>query len=297
MTHPAQFRFPRRQATELLSKPNRNPRLAVARTPPRLGGETLKQRSHRTPNSTAHPPPVAGDARILGLARLRHFRLRTYLTVFALAAVGLFTMSDSASAALFGHNHLTYGQCCSGVRLDGTRANISVSSISPDASHCIAFQSIVTSLDSARQLQTAVAKCGPNANIGGTCSLSNNFVKLVERIPAVGSPVCYPHGAAALNSGALLTVDNPSGDGIWYTFINGTRYEGQSGYTNQIHISEGGEYTGSSCASWSTGSSYVAWQRYNFPSNAWTTVQSSGKNNDGCWFVGLVNNGNFLVSR
>jgi hypothetical protein len=222
---------------------------------------------------------------------------RRRFAVLVLVAMAALVVTGSALATIFGYNYLQYGSCCGGARLDGTRAYVSVSSITPDASNCIAFQSIVTSLDSNRQLQAALLRCGTNANVDGTCSLTNNFVKIVERIPATGSPVCYPHGAATLGSSYLLTVDSSAGNGTWTAYISGTPYESQSGYTTSVRIPESGEYTGFSCSGWSGSASFNTWQRYNFPNNVWTTVQSSNQRNDGCWSLGTVSNGNFSVTH
>jgi hypothetical protein len=202
-----------------------------------------------------------------------------------------------ASASIWGANRLFYGQCCSNQTLDGTRANVSVSSFAPDQYNCIGFHSVVTSDDSNRQLLVGIAKCGVNSGgADGTCGANGSIVKMVERIPAMGSPVCYQHGAGSLNAGDLFTVDNNANDGIWHTFINGTPYEAQSGYTHTLHISEWGEYTGSTCG-FSATATFTNWRRYNYPNNVWTTVQSSNQQNTGCWTLGAVTNGSFTVGH
>jgi hypothetical protein len=212
-------------------------------------------------------------------------------------ALGALMLTGAAFATEFGANSLTFGSCCGGATLDGSRADVTVSRITPDSTQCIAFSSVITSNDSNRQLQAAKARCGVNANIDGTCSLSNNFVKLVERIPAVGSPVCFPHGAASLNTSDRLTVWNSAGNGTYFAYIDGVQYEGQSGYDNINGIEEFAEYTGTVCnTSWTGQANFVTWQRYYVAAGAWTTVQSSNQLAQ-CWSVGLVSNGNFSVGH
>lgn len=219
------------------------------------------------------------------------------LTIALVATVAALTFTGAALATLFGANALRQGSCCSGQALNGTRAYISASSNSPDASNCTAFASAVTSFDSNRQLQAGIVRCGSSANVDGTCSLSNNLVKYVERIPATGSPVCYPHGAASLNTSYLLTVDDSANSGTWQAYIDGVLQEGQSGYTSSVGIEEWGEYTGTGCSGWSAAASISTWQRYNYSLNSWITVQSASLRNDGCWSVGSVSSGNFSVSH
>jgi hypothetical protein len=176
---------------------------------------------------------------------------------------------------------------------------VSVSAINPDQYNCIGFASVVSeSVPSGPQIQAAKGRCGIHATIDNTCSQTNNFVFFVERTPAGGgNPVCYPHGAATLGNSDLLTVDSSAGNGVWYTYINGTLREGQSGYTSNVHIDEWGEYTGVTCPGWSATATFSGWQRYNYPNNAWTTVQSSSTGNGGCWSIGTVSNGNFSVGH
>ncbi|HET8821511.1 MAG TPA: hypothetical protein VFM57_08180 [Thermoleophilaceae bacterium] len=139
----------------------------------------------------------------------------------------------------------------------GTRATVAVNSISP-STNCIASASYVTSTDSNRQLQIGQLLCAAGYGVDMTCSLNNNFILYVERIPATGSPVCYPHGSAS--GSYLLTVDDSAGNGTYYTYASGTQYEGQSGYDNNKFFSEGSEYTGSSCSGWSANTSFSGWQ-------------------------------------
>jgi hypothetical protein len=229
-------------------------------------------------------------------------------TVAAVVLIGLIasslalgaTNASATNVAIWGDNHLIYGSCCGGATLDGTRAYISVSSISPASSSCVLFDSVVSSADSNRQLEAGLAKCGTNANLDGTCSLTNNLVKYVERIPAVGSPVCYPHGAGGLNNSDLVTVDSASGNGTYNAYIDGNLYEGQSGYTSNVGIFEWGENSGLSlsCSGWGGSASFTTWQRYYFTANTWTTVQSANKEStNNCWTVGTVSNGFFTVSH
>lgn len=214
------------------------------------------------------------------------------------ASIGLVALAfcTPALATEFGWNSLTYGNCCSGATLDGTRADVVVSGIAPGSAECITFSSVVESQDSNRQLQAGLAKCGVNANIGGTCSLSNNFVKVVEKIPASGSPTCYPHGAASLNTSTRLTVWDSVGLGTYYAYIAGTQYESQSGYTDFVFINEWGEYTGNSCSGWSGQADFNTWQRYYVTVGTWSTVQSASRLQE-CWAVGSVSNGNFSVGH
>jgi hypothetical protein len=122
-------------------------------------------------------------------------------------------------------------------------------------------------------------------------------VKFAERFDGVHY-TCYPHGTASLNAGDLMTVDNTAGDGTWWTFINGTTYQGQSGYDRLVDIMGFGEITPtSSCAGWSASATFTNWQRYNFGSNTWSTIQSSDASNGNCWTVGSLTGGSFVVAH
>jgi hypothetical protein len=212
-----------------------------------------------------------------------------------------------ASAVTFdprwGANYLTYGSCCGGASLDGTRAYIDVSSISPDSTECVLFASVVTDNDLAKQLEAGVVKCGATSvGLDTTCSIGSQgapFVKYVERYTTYGT--CYPHGAASLGSSYLSTVDDPAGNGTFYAYISGTAYEGQSGYDGTETLSEWGEHAnGTSCPGWGGSGSFSTWQRYNYSLNTWTTVASSsiyGSAQGSCWSVSSVSSGYFTASH
>ncbi len=168
----------------------------------------------------------------------------------------------------------------------GTRATVAVSSFSP-STNCIASASYVTSTDSNRQLQIGQLLCASGYGVDGTCSLSNNFILYVGRIPATGSAVCYPHGSAS--GSYLLTVDDSAGSGTFYTYASGTQYEGQSGYDSSRFFSEGSEYTGSSCSGWSGSTSFSGWQYYNLALNQWQYVTSPVGPSAQCWSVSSYN--------
>lgn len=226
--------------------------------------------------------------------------------IFGLAAAVL-CLSGTALAApnvyVFGRHYLDYGFCCSNQRLDGTRANVLVTAVQPQTTGCVLFDSVVSSNDSSRQLEVGNAKCGSGTTLDGTCSTSNNYVLYVERIPTTGvqDAVCYPHGQDSVPSYHLFTVDSPSGNGTWQAYIDGSLEEGQSGYTNQVRISEWGEdsqHDNYSCSGWGGTAYFDSWQRYNYPNNQWTTVQqASTESVNNCWSVTNVSNGSFSVSH
>jgi hypothetical protein len=246
----------------------------------------LPRRPASTPNRDTRPVQ-----RFLGLV--------IGLTALSLAIA--LPAQAQANVFVFGQNYLDYGSCCNGATLDGTRAYVSVSSDSPQSTGCVLFDSVVSSNDSNRQLEVGIARCGSSTSLDGMCSLTNNLVKYVERIPASGSAVCYPHGAASYNSSDLFTVDDSANNGNWYAYIDGTLEQGQSGYDSQVRISEWGEdsqHDNYSCSGWGGAASFSSWQRYNYGSNQWTTVQSSSQRNvNNCWNLGLVSNGSFSVSH
>lgn len=215
-----------------------------------------------------------------------------------LVAIIALVLPSGAVAALHGSHYLYFGGCCGGAELDGTRAYISVNTVLPAAEDCLVFSSVVATFYTAGQLQAGLARCGAHTSLGGTCSLSNNFVKFVERIPHDGgSAVCYPHGAASVGGSYLVTVDETWDNGTWWTFISGQLYEGQSGYDNNVFIEEWGEHTGFVCAGWHAGANFATWQRYNYDLNRWITVQSSYMDNSDCWGMTAVSDGFFDIWR
>jgi hypothetical protein len=222
------------------------------------------------------------------------------IAITLVVLVSSLAVAATASASVWGSKALIHNVCCGNQSIDGTRAYVTANSIAPGSSGCIAYSSEVTSLDSNRQLQVAKAKCAPNWNIDGTCSLSNNLVFIVERIPASGSPVCYAQGSASLFTADLLTVDDDNSDGSWYSYINGNIKEGQSGYTLQVAAREWAEYTNTSCSGWSGSVIFGTWQRYNHPNNLWSTVVPGdvlNEPNPVCWSVGSLSGGTFGVSH
>jgi hypothetical protein len=196
---------------------------------------------------------------------------------------------------------LNYG-CCSGAGLDGTRAYITVTSASPQSLWCILFSSFVTSLVDGGQLETGDVLCGPSSpGLDLTCSLSNNLVKYVERLPHDGSAaVCYPHGQNSLNTANFFTLQDIGGNGTWYAYIDGDQKEGQSGYTANVRISEAGEESqaDNSCTGWGGSAAFSSWQRDNYATHTWTTVQQASiLNTNNCWSVGGVTNGAFSIGH
>lgn len=179
----------------------------------------------------------------------------------------------------------------------GTRVTSNVTSVNPDTFGCVAFASAVSDYSIGGQLQVGQVRCGTGASVDQTCSLSNNFVYYVERIPhGSTTATCYPHGAAAY-SGVLLSVTNPSNNGTWTTYINGSPYEAQSGYTNFVDLSAWGEYASDFCTTgWSANDNFNNWQRYN--SGTWFTNGSDGAGSTSCWYLGAKDSaGNFNVNH
>jgi hypothetical protein len=99
----------------------------------------------------------------------------------------------------------------------------------------------------------------------------------------------------------LSTVDNSAGNGTWYSYISGTLYESESGYSNNVDIEEWGEFvhntTYSGCLTdWSASASFTTWQRYWYSGNTWSTVTSAVNSSPYCWTTGLVSSGYFTVA-
>lgn len=212
--------------------------------------------------------------------------------------VGALVFPALAAAQTWGGYRLIYGSCCSGVTLDGTRAYVNISSVTPDSPHCVLSDSVVEETNATKQLETGLAKCGSTSGgLDGTCSLSNNLVLYVERYNG-SSYTCYPHGAASTGLSYLATVDDSTGTGTWNAYLSGTLYEGQSGYDNNVTIFEWGEHTGTtSCTGWSDSTGFSSWQRYNYSGNTWTTVGSATSANTGCWTNGSLSAGAFSISH
>ena len=243
----------------------------------------------------SNDPASTGCHEKVAVAR-RSFKRRSGFVLAVLVALSAsLAFGGDAEAANFGTRYLTYGSCCSGDLLRGTRANITVHSNAPNASDCVLYSSVVASNVAAKQLQIGIVRCGSSTSLGGTCSLSNNLVKFVERYNGA-SYVCYPHGAASYNTAYLASVNDCCGTGTWYTYLDGTQYEGQSGYDNSVNIEEWAEQTGGqgACSGWSGSVTFGTWQRWN--SSSWVTVASSFTAQT-CWSVGALSGGTFGVSH
>jgi hypothetical protein len=221
-------------------------------------------------------------------------KLVSRLRFLAIGLLAALTFAAAASAAQWGNLYLSYSS--GGSTLDGTRADITVSSASPDTSDCLIHASVVNEQNASKQLESGLVICGSGTSIDGTCSLSNNFVKYVERYNG-SSYTCYPHGSASFNTSYLATVDNSSGNGTWSAYISGTLYEAQSGYDNNVNVDEWGEYTDTSCSGWSDSTGFSSWQSYNYSANTWSTVGSANNGTTGCWTTSGLSSGSFSVSN
>lgn len=219
------------------------------------------------------------------------------LIILAAGAVA-FCQPDRAAATLLGDRRLE-PPCCNGDTLNGTSASINASSINPDTQSCIAYRS-----DAERYqvglLQVGLVRCGTGANVDGTCSLSNNLVKYVEKLVGTNPGVCVAHGGASTGTSYWMSVQNATGN-LWYSYIDGTAYE--SNTFQQSKLVEGVEYTGSFCSGWSGSVTYAAdsnhrWQRYVINSPTWVTVQTSFiDNTSSCFSMSGGPPTSFTISR
>jgi hypothetical protein len=198
----------------------------------------------------------------------------------------------------FGAYYLT-SPCCNGDPFNGTGASIKVTSASPDSQPCLLFRS--TAEKGGYLIQSGLTKCGTNSTgLDGTCSLSNNLVKFVEK-EVNGVYTCYPHGAASLNTTYTATPQNTTGT-LWYAYIDGTAYESNS-FTAEA-IAETAEHTdpnGDSCSGWSGAATFASsatwpWQRYVINNPSWTRVQSS-YTHAGCWSLSGGPPNSFTISH
>jgi hypothetical protein len=215
-----------------------------------------------------------------------------------LAAIAVFTALASAPAASgyagrFGAYYLK-PPCCNGDPLNGTAAAIEVDTISPTNTDCIAFRSDAENYDSATGgphpylIQAGLVRCGVNANIDATCSLTNNLVKYIEII-VDGHAHCFPHGGVSITSTQMTAVQNPSGN-VWYGWLSNIQYE--SNTFTQYFITESAELVGSNvdlCTTADQGNALFAnsvnwpWLRWR-QGTGWIHVQSAYLSS-GCWTV------------
>jgi hypothetical protein len=216
------------------------------------------------------------------------------VTVIALGFALLTATSASAITGQFGgYYHIND---------NGTRAYVDITENVPDGSNCVASASVVTSSVSGGQLQVGEVKCGGNANVDGTCSVAQQQVLFVERIPqSGGSPVCYPDGSGNFFTSYLMTVDDSSNNGTYWTYINGTQHEGQSGYSpGSVYFTEESEYTGGGCTTaWGASTGFSTWQYFNYAISAWVGIAQPSDSIDQCWTLGSYNSsaGSFTVSH
>lgn len=256
-------------------------------------------------SSSRHPSVSRGmsstgdmPAEPAGLGAVSRARPGNRLLIFCVLTAALFitTGTSGAFAANWGSRYLTYGSCCSGQVVHGTRADISVHQWIPLSTDCLLYDSVVSLTAGGKQLEVGLGRCGASTSLDGTCSLTNNGVKYVERYNG-SSYVCFPHGAASLDVAykASLT-DTSGGAGIYYSYIDGTQYEGQSGYNNNVTIYEWAEETdGVSCGlAWDGNVTHETWQRWN--GSSWVTVGSSNSQQT-CWSVGALSSGTFNTSK
>lgn len=211
-------------------------------------------------------------------------RLIVVLCAALLWALIAGAQGSSSFVSRFGSRYLQ-PPCCNGDTLNGTYASISVDYIAPGSAYCVLFRSVAQDSAGAYLLQAGLARCGAYTSLDGTCSLSNNFIKFVEKeVNYVYT--CYPHGAATLSTTYNPLVVSYTGNS-WSAQIDSTAYESNS--FTQYMITEGAEHAGTdSCTGgWAASGFFAglgAWQRYHQGSGTWKTVQSSYIS-EGCWTI------------
>jgi hypothetical protein len=229
-------------------------------------------------------------------------------TVLVVAGVLLSASTSPASTFpnKFGSRYLQNYQspvCCNGQALNGTQANVSVSSLGPDATQCVLFSSEIEEVnDGPAAVQSGIVRCGSSSTgLDGTCSLSNNQVLFVETINSSNNAHCVAHGAAAYSTDYKFGTEDPSGS-TYYGTINGVLDESVSFTGGPAHlITEGGEHTNvDTCTGWTgaatLGDTGAPWSRYVLSSTTWVTVQSANTS-AGCWTLTGGPPGSFNVSH
>jgi len=228
----------------------------------------------------SHEPISVAFRRGCGRAKWRPL-VAVVLAVSTIALVGV--SSAHGFADRFGVFYLQE-PCCGGDPLEGTGASIEGDALTPDKYFCILFRSDAENSNGTYAIQAGLARCGTNGTLDGTCSLSNNLIKFVEKVVA-SSFTCYPHGAASLFSEYDTWLADGSGT-TWFAYINGTAYESSS-FTGNL-IDESGEHTSTdSCSGWSGHAVFAddglwPWQRYVKATRTWTQIQAS-QHSHGCW--------------
>lgn len=212
------------------------------------------------------------------------------------------TANASAFANRFGQRFLQYGACCNNAVIYGSRASINPHYVNPGSNYCTAFRTDGEgTLGSGYLIQAGVVKCGANANVDQTCSLSNNLIKYVETINPVHGAVCFPHGGTSTGTAVDAKITTSSSNPAT-AYLDGTQEEGMGGLNAFYYIVEGAEHAGTdSCDSSNWGGTNeanyagsVAWQRQ-ITDGSWFTIQGSSTSS-GCWTVSGGPPGNFTIS-
>lgn len=189
--------------------------------------------------------------------------------------------SGQAGANSFAHYEKS-DPCCSGELLKGAKSSIKTPLTSdllePSGLVCFAFRNVANRVTPiVRQIQAGFVRCSPNANVGGTCSLSNNLVKYVETIASDGTGVCSPKGGVGWDSDHTYSVLKVASD-TWRAYIDGIAQTPDYSWGSEaLWEAAGGEHTGPVSGSVGKGTGTYGlsrtWQRYN--GSAWVTITSA----------------------
>jgi len=136
-----------------------------------------------------------------------------------------------ASVAQQGYYQIN-GSCCSGAEMDGWRADISPSTMTPASGGCLITAVLAAdNISPTYQLESGEAKCASGTSIDGTCSTSNDLTFFIEWSNS-GTYSCYPKGDTLLNEINTIQVTE-TGNGVdpggncyanFNASINGTQY-------------------------------------------------------------------------
>lgn len=205
--------------------------------------------------------------------------------VLILAGVAVGPASASGpgfTGAGWGAKWLQYGNCCSGAKLQGTRASIAADTYSTDEYHCLIYSSVVEEINASRQLEEGLARCGDlSGGIGidqFICPDTTGLEKFVETI-ANSIQSCWFQGYASGYTYYKMSLrQNTSGSSTWYAAIDNQQTgETLGGFDDNVYIFEWGEHSGNvGCTlTWSGLAAFSTWQRYNFALGSWYTIQQS----------------------
>lgn len=219
------------------------------------------------------------------------------LAVAAAASIAGARPTPANAEPWFGQYSLTYGDCCSGAKLQGTRAEIGEARMNVPSVGCIMFLSGANSqyTNNIVWIEVGLAKCGSDNGTGGdlddeaTCHFVGDTYKYIETYNASleSLPSCTAEGEANIGQQYQMTAEETaSGSGRYEARIDGYDPIDFSGFNDSsTQLIEEAEQNGyQDCSTdWSVAGTFNNWERWNYAIDSWYTVEQSVTSEQCAW--------------